>query len=514
MLKIGNKSAFVSDVSMLDESLSSIKVHKIEIDRENMTIKYTFISDKTIVDTVKNKILDYLEKETPKIFKSIFLDIKKVVTDAELIVNALYAFVKNNYPSVSMWFEKSDVTVNELGATVFYTISLAPDAKEYFDKNGIISVINEHLFSNFCSTFIGDTKKKAVGKVFEENASEIYVNAIESFSARTYDVLEVVGIDEKEPPITATYIVDATDAGNYVLAGTISSIREKETKTGKPFYIIDFSDTTAKIGGLYFTKKNTIEKVKQLTVGQDIIIRGKMSYYGDKGLSLTIDKINLCKFPEDFTIKERPKKDAPCYYSFIKPEKATSLKVKSIFDMNDTLPSDVLNSTIVSVDIETTGTNALSDRITEIGAVKIENGKITEQWTTLINPQVPLSSEITNITGIDDEMLKDKPLIKDVIGDFLCFVGDAKLLGHNLIEFDAKFLSKASKDNNYKFNYEYVDTLVLARKLLPSLKNHKLNTLAEKFEIEFRHHRALSDAYATAEVFLELKKIQEKLKKD
>lgn len=513
MLKVGNKNSFLSEVSLLDESLLSVKIHEIEIDRENMTIKYVFISDKTISEDVKNKVLDYLERETPKVFSSIFLDIKKVVTDAELIVNAIYTFVKNNYHSVSMWFEKGDIKINELGSTVFYSISLAPDTKEYFDKNNITGVINEYLCKNFCSTFIGDTVKKKVSKTVNLGVDDLYANEIATFSARTYSVTDVVGIDEKDPPTVATYISDATDAGNYILAGTVLAVREKETKTGKPFFIFDFSDTTAKIGGLYFTKKNTIDKVREITVGQDIIIRGKMSYYGEKGLSLTIDKINLCKFPDNFVIKERPKKSAPHYFSNVLPKPATSLKVKSLFDETVDLPKEVLSKTIVSVDLETTGTNPLTDKITEIGAVKIVDGKIAEEWSALINPGIPIPERIIEITGIDDEMVADKPSISEIFGDFLCFCNGCTLLGQNIIEFDSKFLEKTANDLGYKFDKEYEDTLILARKILPQLKNHKLNTIADEFGIEFRHHRALSDAYATAEIYLELKRLESNRKK-
>ncbi len=513
MLEIGSSLAFIKDINALDEGLSSLKLHKIKINSENLSIRYEFISDRTINSALKDLLTEYVDSKTPKVFKTVEIDVAKIVTDSELVVNEIYAFVKNHFPSVSMWFEKSDIYIEEMGMTIRYTLSLAQDAKEYFESNYIMRIINEHLFNSFCSTFIGDIKIKKLGKKFELDAHDVYISSIENIKARTFTVSDVVGLDDKDPPTVATYMADATEVGNVVLAGTVTNIREKETKTGKPFYIFDFTDTTAKMSGLYFTRSNTIDKIRSISVGNDIIIRGKLSFYGEKkDLSLTIDRISLCKFPENFVMEELPLKDAPKVYSLISPEPAKTIKISNLFDEEVVLPDEVLSKTYVSVDIETTGTNCFSDAITEIGAVKIENGKITEEWTTLINPGVEIPQKIIDLTGIDDSMVADKPFIQDVIGDFLHFCDGAVLVGQNIIEFDAKFLEKASKESKYKFCKDLEDTLLISRNVLPYLKRYKLNDLADYFGIEFLHHRALSDARATAEIFLELKKLEYKNK--
>ena len=114
------------------------------------------------------------------------------------------------------------------------------------------------------------------------------------------------------------------------------------SKTGKPFYIIDFTDTTAKMSGLYFTRSNTLDKIRDICVGCDIIVRGKLSYYGEKkDLSLTIDKISLCKFPENFVPEELPLKDAPKVYSIISPEPAKTVKISNLFDEEEILPQSI-----------------------------------------------------------------------------------------------------------------------------------------------------------------------------
>ncbi len=514
MFKIANAEQFLGEISLIDERLSTIRLHKIKISKENLTIRYEFISDKTIDNDLKEKVMDYLFRVTAESFKKIEVEIHKIVADSELIVNEIFNYVKNNFRSISVWFEKSDISVKELGVRIKYSIALASDAKEYFETNKILAILNEHLSGCFCSEFEGELSLKDMGKAFEEDASLVYEEMSENFKQRTFEVTEVVGIDDKIPPTTATYICDVTEPGNYVLAGTVSSIKEKLTKKEKPFFIIDFSDTTAKITGLYFARDEVVDKIREITVGQDILVRGKMSYYGEKGLSLTIDRISLCKFPENFVMEELPFKNPPRVYRRIKPIPAEIVTVKNIFDKELVFGDDVLGKTFVSVDIETTGKNAFSDAITEIGAVKIVDGKITEEWGTLINPKVQIPQNIVELTGITDEMVADKPEISEIYGDFLHFCSDADvLIGQNIIDFDAKFLERTARDLRYKFSKSYLDTMIIARELLPHLRRHRLNDLAEEFNVELVHHRAVNDAKATAQIFLELKNL-EQLKKN
>lgn len=513
MLKINNHNAFVNEIKKLDESLNDIKLHNIEIDRESLTIKYHFISDKTVSDVVKNKMIDYIERQTPEVFKYVDLDVSKIVSDPELIANSIYFYIKNNFPSVSMWLEKSDITIDTLGIKIKYTIDLVHDAKEYFESSDLLKQINDYLYTNFCSVFIGEIKEKFISETYKFDTSSVYLDAIDNLKIRTFSVSDVVVIDDKDVQTVASYMQDATEAGNVTLAGTITNVREKEAKNGKPFFIIDFTDTTAKMTGVYFTKKNTLDKIRTLCIGDDIICKGKLSYYGEKGLSLTIDKINKCTFPEEFVAEDLPIKKAPLYYTLIKPKPAEIIKVKGILEGEKPLPQEVLSTKYVSVDIETTGLNPISDVITEIGAVKIVNGAITETWSTLVDPQRKLDAKNIALTGITDEMLQGQPLIEDVFGDFALFCDGCTVVGHNMIEFDSKFLESSARKCGYEFDKKYEDTLFLAPKLLPELRRYKLNVIADHFGIEFRHHRALSDAMATAEVFLELKKIEKSLEK-
>ncbi len=162
-----------------------------------------------------------------------------------------------------------------------------------------------------------------------------------------------------------------------------------------------------------------------------------------------------------------------------------------------------LDESFVVFDIETTGLSKENDKITEIGAVKVENGKITERFSTFVNPQRTLSEEIVKLTNITDDMLKDAPLIDSVLPEFLAFCGDSVLVAHNagfdvgFIRNNAEVLGMPSVDNTV------LDTVELSRTLLPELKKHKLNIVAEHLGVSLEgHHRAVNDAEATAEIFI------------
>lgn len=155
----------------------------------------------------------------------------------------------------------------------------------------------------------------------------------------------------------------------------------------------------------------------------------------------------------------------------------------------------------VVFDVETTGLNAQNERLTEIGAVKYENGIIGEQFSTFVNPEKPIPQKIVELTGITDEMVKDAPKEDVAIKEFLEFCGDAVLVAHNA-KFDISFIRAACERSGYKFNPVFVDTVVMARKLLPDAKNFKLDTVAKNLNLRnFNHHRAIDDAGILAEIF-------------
>lgn len=174
---------------------------------------------------------------------------------------------------------------------------------------------------------------------------------------------------------------------------------------------------------------------------------------------------------------------------------------------------DLKDQRFIVFDLETTGLYKYSDKITEIGAVKIENGEIVEVFNELVNPEKMIPEKVVELTGITNEMVMDKPKIDEILPKFLEFSKDAYFVGQNT-DFDIGFIKEACDNLSYEFEPVYLDTLPMARAVFPNMGRFSLDKLAKKLAVgPFNHHRASDDAMTTAKVFIKLfEKIKEKNK--
>ncbi len=176
-------------------------------------------------------------------------------------------------------------------------------------------------------------------------------------------------------------------------------------------------------------------------------------------------------------------------------------------DLKDLVVNDKgqsIDSEYVVFDIETTGLSPKFNKIIEIGAVRIKDGKIQDKYSQFINPEVPIPYSITKLTSINDNMVMDSPTIEEVLPQFFEFVGDAILVAHNA-SFDTGFIKEFARRQGLPFDYTIVDTLTLAHILIPELGKYTLDRLCKQFNVSLlNHHRACDDAAATAEIFVKL----------
>ena len=153
-------------------------------------------------------------------------------------------------------------------------------------------------------------------------------------------------------------------------------------------------------------------------------------------------------------------------------------------------------------DLETTGFSPKKNKIIEIGAVKVQQGKITERFSTFVNPQIPIPFDIEELTGIRDDMVIDAPLIEEILPKFMEFCRDCVMVAHNA-EFDMSFIQKNCEDLHLDCDFTVADTVAMARFLLPQLNRYKLDTVAKAVGVSLEnHHRAVDDAACTAEIFV------------
>ena len=193
--------------------------------------------------------------------------------------------------------------------------------------------------------------------------------------------------------------------------------------------------------------------------------------------------------------------------------KGESLDFKVIYGVEAYLVDDLkdivtnsrgqsIDDTYVVFDIETTGFSALTDRIIEIGAVKVVQGKIVDKFSTFVNPKVPIPYRIEHLTGINDEMVIDAETIDIVLPKFLEFSKGAIMVAHNA-DFDMSFIMQNARNMGMEYEATYVDTVALARVLIPSISRYKLDNVAKALGVSLEnHHRAVDDAGCTAEIFV------------
>ena len=344
------------------------------------------------------------------------------------------------------------------------------------------------------------------------------------------------------------------EMGEVTLRGKILTCESRELRSGKFILTFDVSDFTDTISVKMFVRPELFEEVKGvINVGSFIRIKGVTTIDKFDG-ELTLGSIVGIKKCDDFTSKrmdgslekrvelhchtkmsdmdgvsevkdiiKRAKKwgmpaiavtDHGCVQSFPDAnhalDKGDTFKV--IYGVEGYLVDDtkqlVENSrnqsfadTYVVFDIETTGFSPEKNRIIEIGAVKVTDGKIKDKFSTFVNPDVPIPFDIEKLTGINDAMVLPYPKIDVILPQFLEFIGDAALVAHNA-SFDVGFIGHYAEKQGLAFHPTVLDTVTMARLLLPNLNRFKLDTVAKALNISLaNHHRAVDDAGCTAEIF-------------
>ncbi len=179
--------------------------------------------------------------------------------------------------------------------------------------------------------------------------------------------------------------------------------------------------------------------------------------------------------------------------------------MKVIYD-TDKAKETGFDSEFVVFDIETTGLDNKKCKIIEIGAVKIKNGEVIDRFSKFIDPEIKIPKEITDLTGISDNMVAGAGKIEEIFPEFKEFCRDCIVVAHNAL-FDVGFMKEKAKELGDDFDFCYMDTLTLGRAMYPGLNNHKLDTIAKFLGVILEnHHRAIDDATATGDVFIKMVK--------
>ena len=263
MFTIKGKEEFIADLRLIDPRLDNIRLNSIEIERDARKIRYNFICDKAIDEELQQKILSEAEKITSPTFSIVEVSVKKIVSNDQLVNTEIYRYLSQNYISISIFLKPTDVMSNVVGGVVKYTLRLTSDGAEYVTRNSVLTKLNDHLSKMFCSDFVGAIDIKEEQETPSLLDDNVFREEIEKIEHRTIKVQDVVVIDDENMGDLALYIEDAHQ-GDVTICGVVTDIKEKTAKNDKPFLIINIDDTTGKTSGLYFAKKSTYHKIKEI----------------------------------------------------------------------------------------------------------------------------------------------------------------------------------------------------------------------------------------------------------
>lgn len=365
----------------------------------------------------------------------------------------------------------------------------------------------------------------------------------------------VIGRPIKQRPMKLADV--DMQSGKVVVWGDIFSADSRETRDGESVIIsIMITDLTGSNTLKIIAKKKDAENVLALKPGMTLLVQGEASF--DKyDHDVTIRPRDICKVKRIHRTDDEPEKrfelhmhtnmsqmdgvtpggdlvkrayewghrgiavtdhgvvqgfpDVANAVNALKDKNFKAVYGVEAYYVDDTVsavhgtPDVPFDSEIIAFDLETTGLSAAIDRITEIGAVRIVNGELKDEFCTFVNPEKHIPERVRELTGIDDSMVADAPSEEEALREFYKFCGNSKFLVAHNAGFDTSFLKAANKRLGWEFTYEYADTVAMARSMYPNLKNHKLDTVGSYLKLApFNHHRACDDARELALILVRM----------
>ena len=425
------------------------------------------------------------------------------------------------------------------------------NAAEKIERQRIEESVNEAASSEAVTKAVKEKRNSDAVQEIEVREGKFLLPQIVESSIKPFYGRTIRG---KIEPISTI----VSDTGRIVVWGDIFDIEKKVTKSGdKNIFVIDITDYSGSTSVKVFGTIKDTAILDNLKKGDTIVVQGDVEYdrYAGELMLIarsiaTANKVKVVDKAEEKRVElhlhtnmsqmdavtsagDLVKRAADWGHpavaitdhgvaqAFPDAMKAADKinkdgeKIKVIYGteayfMDDLVESvsgkseEPLDGTFICFDIETTGLSANRDKITEIGAVKVVNGEITDTFSTFANPGMPIPAKITELTGITDAMVKDAPSQSEAVTAFLEFAGDSVLVAHNA-PFDTSFIRKACENMNREYNYTSIDTVAISRAILTDIKNCKLDTVAKYLRLgDFNHHRATDDAEMLARIFINL----------
>ncbi len=502
--------------SNLGEKFNSLKLFDVVYDRGLNVCTITFLYpyneeelDKDNRLTLTNFIREFLSLEA-----KVRVKLRKSFLDAPLIIKEIKNFFEAEHKGIAQYILESNIVITSEGFEQNLDISLNQDVLSLLDTreltNKLKAYLDKRFIANFKITFVESEETLPT----EIDYEDVFVP--QAVGIKRYDVRVIKKIIGNEIPPKPEYIEYITKPKNSViLAGTISNyekrtfIRKSGKRKGEEGCLISFVlDDDKKMECIYFCPKSNLKKMEALSDGLMVLALGDVIKGLSGNLNFKIRKLSYASPAPKIKI-DMPVNETYRHTQVVFPEPLPIPSQANLFEEKPKYNDFILTNTIVVFDLETTGLNPENCEITEIGAVKIINGQIKERFASFVKPKGEIPEEVTRLTGITNEMVEHAPKVEDVIADFYDYTRGCVISGHNVIGFDMNFIKKAGLKCGLKFDNTLIDTLIIARQSQLRVPNYKLGTLVNALGLTLNDaHRAYNDAYATAQVLLELSKIK------
>lgn len=490
--------------------------------------------------------------------------------------NLFLEWIHREIPSVNGWMARAshELDGETLMVTMTDNMSLELARKKQIDQALTRFYAQYFALPLRVKVQVGEVSREAI-EAFEQKKQqeerEVIQQMMTSMEAEARmaeddgeEVRLQVGYDIKEQPVPIQEIQD--EEKKITVQGTIFGLDSKELRNGSTLFMFNLTDFSDSLQMKMFAKtKEDLKIMSLLANGKWVRARGRVEY--DRFMQIP----ELVMIPSDLVEVQAPparKDNAPekrvefhlhstmstmdavtpvdqyiktaakwghkaiaitdhggvqCYPDAAKAAKKNGIKMIYGVEanvVNDSVPVvlqpqpiELKSATYIVFDIETTGLSITNSKITELAAVKMHEGQEIDRYATFVNPHEKIPYHIQQLTNITDDMVKDAPDLEPVLQEFVKFVGDGVLVAHNA-RFDVGFIQASLKEYGMPLlENPALDTLELARLLHPSMKNHRLNTLADKYKVLLEsHHRAIDDTIALAGILNGLLADAEKIK--
>ena len=539
----------------------NIRITSVKIIKEKMELHLDLESNNILKPEHSNHLDEILMNSFAefRIITNVNYSINIDVEDLDSYIEILNPIIQNAIPSSSSWlnnikWERDDESL----------IIVPPSQMAYFsiERNGLMEKLRDRVMKDLnlkLELMQLDNEAISSDEFLEEIKSEeqkiskdIMINTVKTSSSKnTKKTLKNYSLGKpiKNERMKVSDINIQT--GSAVIKGDIFQIETREIRGNKLLITFNISDgTDSIIVKTFLAKEQGDELLDNLFEDSHVLLEGDITYDNfSKGIVCMLRSlIRLTKEErEDKSDEKRVELHLHTKMSSMDGvssltslvnrahkwghkalaitdhgvvqgypegmELANKLGIKIIYGLEGYMTNDkkdiITNydsntsyNEFVIFDIETTGLSSINDMITEIGAIKIVDGNVVDTFSQLVNPERSISEFITNLTGITNEMVTDKPKINEVIHSFNKFIGDSVLVAHNAT-FDIGFIREQMRLVNLELDNPILDTLELARTIFPTLKNHKLDIIAKHLDVNLEnHHRALDDATATKDILL------------